>query len=158
MQDKSIEPHAKRLYFKTYLQLLENSVGSAAFRNFYMQAPDGTEFDAMDNGDNSCAFFVSSVLTLFKKLSGIHGTIEATLRDARLSGWEPVAERDMQPGDLLVWEPATESDGHEHIGFYLGDYTAVSTSSSQRIVVRHDAHYGDMTRTIQQVLRYSNWD
>ena len=36
----------KRLYFKTYLQFIKNSIGSQAYRNFYIQNPDGSEQDA----------------------------------------------------------------------------------------------------------------
>lgn len=152
------EAKPKRLYFKTYLQLVHNSVGTEMFRNFYIRTADGTEMDAMADGSDSCAFFVSAVLTLFKKHSGVHGTVASAIADLRHSGWQPAAESDMQPGDVIVWE-AIELEGtrYEHIGFYVGDGRAVSTSQSEKKVVEHDAHF-DGTRAIQQVFRQYDWE
>jgi hypothetical protein len=39
------------------------------FRNFYVRTDSGGEFDALDDGYNSCAFYVSSILAIFNKLS-----------------------------------------------------------------------------------------
>src|SRR5438309_2171997 len=92
----------KRLYFKTYLQLIKNSVGTKMFRSFYVYTPEKREFDALDSGGNSCAFFVSAVLVIFSKLGAIHGTVESTIKDLRESGW---SEGDNpQAGDILVWD------------------------------------------------------
>lgn len=156
-EDPLVAGRPKRLYFKTYLQLLHNSVGSQMFRNFYIQLPDGTKRDALSDGSNSCAFFVSSVLTLFKKLYGPHGTVDSTVKDLEHSGWQLVDVADKQAGDVLVWE-AIEIEGawYEHIGFYLGDDLAVSTSWTEKKVVEHAATFGGK-RAIKQVFRYPQW-
>jgi len=148
----------KRLYFKTYIQLIENAVGTAMFKNFYVQLADGTDIDAMDNGSDSCAFFVSSVLVLFKKVAGVHGTVANTLTDMQQSGWHAVAEKDMEPGDVVVWVPTPDSDGKQHIGFCIGDHMAISTSSKKQVVAKHDIRFGKEDRPIQQVLRQDHWD
>lgn len=100
----------KRLYFKTYVQLIRNSVGTEMFRNFYIQTADGEEMDALSDGSNSCAFFVSAVLTLFKKHTGVHGTVKSTVADLHRSGWQVVDKETMQAGDVVVWD-AVEIEG-----------------------------------------------
>lgn len=146
----------KRDYFKTYLQLIRNSVGSEMFRNFYVSTADRGEFDALDDGENSCAFYVSSVLVLFKKASGVHGTVQSTLEDINNSGWQEASEP--KPGDILVWEARDFSDGPKrHIGFYVGDNRAISTSRSAKKVAEHDMNFDD-NRKIEQIFRMNSWD
>lgn len=126
------------------------------FRNFYIRTAEGAEMDAMSDGSNSCAFYVSSVLTLFGKLSGPHGTVKSTLADLERSGWRIVGPEDMRPGDVLLWAPM-QIDGqwYEHLGFYLGDGRAVSTSWIEKKVIGHDARF-DGRRAIKQVFR-THW-
>ena len=146
----------RRLYFKSYIQLIHNSVGSNLFRNLYVETPERGEFDALDDGYNSCAFYVSSVLVIFKKLSGIHGTVVSTIRDLTESGWHEVSKP--QAGDVLVWEAQQFDDGlKEHIGFSLGNGRAVSTSWANKAVVVHDDVF-DGKRKITKILRQSDWD
>jgi hypothetical protein len=147
----------KRLLFQTYLQLIRNSVGTQMFRSFYIQVPDGSRVDALDDGSNSCAFYVSSVLTLFNKHSGVHGTVKSTIADLHHTGWRQVETGDMKAGDVILWD-AVEIDGasYEHVGFYIGDNRAVSTSWTEKKVVEHDVYF-DGARTIRDVFR-SDWD
>lgn len=147
----------KRLYFKTYVQLIRNSVGTEMFRNFYIQTADGEEMDALSDGSNSCAFFVSAVLTLFKKHTGVHGTVKSTVADLHRSGWQVVDKETMQAGDVVVWD-AVEIEGvwYEHIGFYVGDGRAVSTSWTEKKVVEHDVRF-DGARAVGQVFRHAEW-
>ncbi len=153
----SNEEKPKRLYFKTYLQLIKNSVGTEMFRNFYIQTSDGTEMDALSDGENSCAFYVSSVLTLFGKHTGVHGTVKSTVADLRHSGWREIAEADKQAGDILVWNTVGVGDErYEHIGFYIGEGRAVSTSSTEKRVVEHDASFDDL-RVVSNVFRH-DWE
>ena len=152
------DPKPKRLYFKTYLQLIHNSIGTAMFRNFYIETSEGIE-DALSDGDNSCAFFVSSVLTILKQLTGVHGTIKNTIEDLRKNNWQEVSEQDLCPGDVIVWSAMEFEDGaYEHIGFYTGDNKAVSTSQREKRVAEHDLHFGDVNRPIEYVFRQLRWD
>lgn len=150
------EEKPKRLYYKTYLQLIHNSVGTEMFRNFYIQTADGIEMDALSDGSNSCAFYVSSVLTLFGKHSGVHGTVKSTVADLHNSGWRKV--EDMQAGDVIIWD-AVELEGawYEHVGFYIGDNRAVSTSWTEKKVVEHDVFF-DGARSIGQIFRHHEWE
>ncbi len=151
------EEKPQRLYFKTYLQLIKNSVGTEMFRNFYIRTTNGAEMDALSDGSNSCAFYVSSVLTLFGKHSGVHGTVKSTAADLGHSGWQQVDEADMQAGDVIVWD-AVELEGefYEHVGFYIGDNRAVSTSWTEKKVVEHDLYF-EGARTIGSVFRHE-WE
>lgn len=123
------------------------------FRNFYIQTADGSEVDALSDGDNSCAFYVSSVLTLFGKHSGVHGTVRSTVTDLYNSGWQPVEQADIRPGDVIVWDDLDQEGAH--IGFYIGEGRAVSTSSTEKKVVEHDAQ-SDF-RAIGSVFRHQ-WE
>jgi hypothetical protein len=147
----------ERLNFKTYLAMIENAPGTNMFRHFYLRHPDGNEFDAIGDGENACAFFVSSMLKLFDKVQGVHGTVASTLRDLEESGWTQVPQP--EPGDVISWEPHQSPDGpHGHIGFYLGDNQAVSTSTSKKTVAIHDLHYGSQKRRIIAIYNYPKWD
>ncbi len=146
----------KRLYFKSYLKFVHNSVGTNSFRNFYVETPEQGVFDALDDGYNSCAFYVSAVLVIFKKLAGFHGTVASTVKDLQDSGWQLVDEP--QAGDVLVWEARQFDDGlKQHIGFSVGSGTAVSTSMTTKTPIEHDQTF-DNTRKIVQVFRLPHWD
>src|SRR5579872_5361294 len=86
------ENKLRRINFKTYLHMLGAAVGSSMFRHWYVESQQQGEFDAMKDGENSCAFFVSSILRIFDKVSAIHGTVESTVRDLQDSGWQTVSE------------------------------------------------------------------
>lgn len=139
---------------KTYLALIRNAVGSNLFRNLYVKDEHGSR-DILEGGDLSCAVFVSSILTLVGgKIDRPHATVSSTVQAMKDVGWSPVPTSDVQPGDVIVWEPITDPDGieHPHIGFSLGGSRAVSTSSTERTPVEHDASYGGK-RKIVEVLR-----
>jgi hypothetical protein len=148
----------KRLYFKTYLQLIKNSMGTRMFRNFYIQNSDAIERDAVSDGSDSCAFYVSSVLTIFKKISGVHGTVASTIEDLHQSDWREVEASDKKAGDIPVWEQVEISgQDFEHIGFYIGGGRAVSTSWTKKVVVEHSADFNS-TRAISHAFRCYDWN
>jgi hypothetical protein len=145
-----------RLYFKSYIKAIQNSVGTNLFRNLYVRTDEKGEFDALDDGADSCAFFVSAVLVIFKRITGIHGTVEGTIKDLRESGWIEVTET--QAGDIIVWEAQKfENSMQEHIGFSIGNNRAISTSWTKKTPVEHDQTFGS-TRKITQIFRMPNWD
>ncbi|HET7827436.1 MAG TPA: hypothetical protein VFK97_01040, partial [Candidatus Saccharimonadales bacterium] len=77
----------QRLYFESYIQLIRNSVGANTWRNFYVKTPSQDRFDALEDGDKSCAFFVSSILLMFKKVDSVHATVQSTVEDMKNHGW-----------------------------------------------------------------------
>lgn len=129
------------LVFDTYLVAIKNSIGSKTFRNFYARV-DGKKVDIMQNGELSCAFFVSSVLALFKFIKGAHATVDSTVKDLRKSGWKKISKPKI--GSVLIWEKADfgNNDAHKHIGFFIGDNKAVSNSNKLGYPVKHDWNFG----------------
>jgi len=145
----------KRLYFESYIQLIHNSVGSNLFCNFYVETPEKGKFDALDDGYNSCAFYVSAVLVIFKKISGIHGTVDSTLKDLQESGWIQVNEP--KEGDVIVWEAQQFDDGlKSHIGFSLGNGKTISISSTKKTPIEHSDTF-DGKRKIVNIFRQTDW-
>lgn len=126
---------------ETYLKMIENAVGARMFCSIFVRKNDtgGTE-DICQNGERSCAFFVSSLLTTCGLMNERIRTTVKGLREnlTYASGWERVAG-DVLPGDVLFWESMIFDDGSEceHVGFALNRHEAVSTSSKERMVVKH---------------------
>jgi hypothetical protein len=147
----------RRLQYKTYLQLVRNSVGSGMFRNWFLETPESGEFDAMQDGEDSCAFYVSGVLKIFDKIKSIHGTVDSTIKDLEESGWRKADEP--KAGDVLVWETRQYNEkSQRHIGFCTEAGKAVSTSWTQKIVVEHDLDFGGQHRAVEHVYRMEDWD
>jgi len=129
---RKVEP----LIFDTYLAVIKNSIGADIFRNFYAKV-NGKRTDIMKNGELSCAFFVSSILALAKLIKGLHTTVDSTVKDLKASGWKVTKQPKI--GSVIVWEKIDFGNGdfHKHIGFYIGNNKAISTSSKLRSPVRH---------------------
>ncbi|HUY62305.1 MAG TPA: hypothetical protein VMV50_00710 [Candidatus Paceibacterota bacterium] len=123
------------------MAVVRNSVGTRMFRNFYAKV-NGKDTDIMRDGDLSCAFFVSSVLSMFDLVKSVHGTVAGTIRDLEKSGWKEA--RTARAGDVIVWEPMLDERGerHSHIGFALGNGLAVSNASASGVPVRHSMTFG----------------
>lgn len=128
------------LLFPTYLSLIEGAVGSSMFRHSYAMV-DGEERDILEDGDLSCAFFVSSILTITRLSKEIHATVSGTLRDMEASGWTNIAEP--RVGAVLVWEAQEQARGpHEHIGFCISDTEAVSNDWITKVPTKQHITYG----------------
>jgi len=146
---------------KNYLGLIENSCGSRMFRNLYLQDKNGFIFDAAEEGNLGCGYYVSAVLKIFDKIKGLHATVSGTEKDLLENGWKEIVTgkwpEDLEKGDVLVWEKSVNADGngHAHIGFYIGEGLAISNSSENGFPIKHDYQYGGK-RVISKVLR-GNW-
>jgi hypothetical protein len=124
---KKVDQKITPLLFETYLAVVKNSVGSKMLRNFFARV-SGKRKDVMNNGELSCAFYVSSVLALFKYCKAPHGSVDSTVGDLRKSGWK-VAKKPVV-GSVLVWSKMDfgKNDAHKHIGFYIGKDRAISNN------------------------------
>ncbi len=141
--------------FKSYLQMIRNSVGTHMFRNFYVLR-DGKMFDAVQNGGRSCALFVSSILVIFKKIGSFHNTVYSTVKDLRASGWQEVT--DLKPGDVIVWEAKEGETGfYAHIGFHIGDGKAISTSDDSGTPIVHHENQSHKWTEIARIYRLPEW-
>lgn len=146
MENKTIK--IKLLTRQNYLQTIKNSVGTKMFRNSYASV-DGKKEDITKNGELSCALYVSSILKLFDLIKEKHTTVNGAVSDMLKNGWHQTKKPML--GDILIWE---EKDGHQHIGFYVGNYKAISNSSEKRAPSVHHYTFGQRKRKITQILTH----
>lgn len=121
--------------------MIKNSVGCNLFRNFYAKVGK-KKVDITQDGVLSCAFFVSSILFLFKLIKKPHTTVNKTVKDLKQSGWKQI--RKPKIGSILVWETLKFDGGdiHKHIGFYICNQKAISNSFKKRRPVIHHWTFG----------------
>jgi len=112
---------------KNYLHMIKNSVGSNMFRNLYVIDEQGNQFDATENGNKSCAIYVTAILKLFDKIDRLHSTASGTYKYISSSiNWSKTDKPIM--GDLVFWDKTDSSTGH--VGFFLDNNTAISNIDS----------------------------
>ncbi len=115
--------------------LIKNSLGSKFFRSLYFF--DGKKSrDILENGELSCAFYVSVILRILGLIKEPHATVDGLIKDIEYSGWQKIDK--LQKGAVIVWEP---KNGHKHIGFYLGKGRAASNSSIKKSPTIHSINY-----------------
>ncbi|MDE2498580.1 MAG: hypothetical protein KGL56_00185 [Alphaproteobacteria bacterium] len=127
----------------SYLAMVENSEGSRMFRNrFYII--DGQSLDVLEDGDLSCAEYVSSVLYLFGLIAGIHTTVVGCVEDMLSHGWQAIPEP--RQGAIIHWDFKKLDDGtrgkNRHLGFYWDAEAAYSNDPVTRAILRHHPTYG----------------
>lgn len=141
------------ILFDTYLALIQNSLGTKMFRNFYAIYEDKKQ-DLTQNGDLACAFYVSFVLHNFGLTKEPHLTVNGTQKDMEESGWERIEQP--KPGVVIIWASREFDDGpHKHIGFAISDNQAVSTNSQTGEVYQHEIS-DDSTRLVESLWWHSS--
>lgn len=129
--------------FASYMAAVENSVGSNLFRNLYFKIK-GESIDVLEDGDLSCAVFVTSLLYLFDLIEEKHTTVNGTIEDIEKFGWYKITEP--KKGAIILWGFKKKDDGtqgkHRHVGFYIDEETAISNDSDSRVVWKHHPTYG----------------
>ena len=143
---------------ETYLKAIENSIGSTQYRSLMVREEESGEVrDILEDGNLSCAYFVSSVLLLFGMINKQRATVASLRRfvseDDR---WNEVeVETEVRPGDVVFYRERTFPDGepHAHVGFVLSPTEAASTSYREKCVVKHSLEY----HPIDSIWRYS-WE
>jgi hypothetical protein len=126
---------------ETYLKTITNSIGSRLFNSKIVQYPDGRIADILNNGELSCAFFVSGILKLYDLVPRTRSTVSNFAADLEQNEkFVEITETDLQPGDIIFWGEYLFKDGepHKHVGFYVGENQAVSTNYSKGEVVKHN--------------------
>jgi hypothetical protein len=133
-------------YQKTFLSFVLNSVGSNCFRNFYATIDIQNE-DVLQDGELSCAFFVSFVLSGFKMIKNPHTTVQSTIKDLQTSDfWQEINNQEYLLGDVIVWEKLDfnekseenlEQNWHGHIGFAISQTEAISNNSKTKNPQKH---------------------
>lgn len=114
---------------ESLLAVLEGSLGTAMFRTLYRTLDSGLD-DVIDDGDLACAFYLSTILSMFGLTSGgVHTTVRLTLDDMEASGWVKVETP--EPLAVVLWGEKQGDDGrrHFHIGFCVDETTAIEHSA-----------------------------
>ena len=137
------------MVYDSYLKMIKNSVGTKMFRNLYLKKGD-RKIDATEDGELSCAYFVSNVLLIWGLISKGHATIKGTRKDMENNGWERVSEKEIKPGDVVVWEDKKSTKGriYSHIGFYVGSEETISHSDGVKAISAHHWTYNNQRRII----------
>lgn len=129
----------------SYTAMIQNSVGAKLFKNLYFRI-DGKSLDVLDDGDLSCAMYVSTILHTFGLMKELHTTVVRTLEDLKESGWYEIKEP--KKGAVIHWGFKKKDDGtqgkHHHVGFYIDPETAISNDSDTRVVWKHHPTYGTL--------------
>jgi hypothetical protein len=145
---KKTKPTVKHLPRESLLAFAKNSVGSAAYKN-YFAFYNGSKSDLVGGGSSSCAFFISNALRMFGSVREGHLTVDSTVVDLIKCGAVAVGLRSIEPGDVLIW---AKRNNHKHIGFYVGQNQAISTSAKTRRISKHHYTYGG-SRKIEAAFR-----
>ncbi len=128
-----------RLVAKNLVYTIKTVVGSDLFRHIYVRDQAGKEFDALEDGQASCALAVSGVLALNGLIDRPHATVATTLQKMQEAGWKPT--QDPKPGDVVHW-PFGKNE-HEHIGFCAEEDRYVSNSEIEHRPVVHGVALSD---------------
>ncbi len=158
----------KPLLYKSYLQTIINSVGSTQYRNFYVYDTEKYQYgdangikDVLENGNLSCAIFVSNILHMFSGFSKLidipHSPITTTIKDMERNGWYEID--DLKVGAILKWQAIDYgvTGWHYHIGFYIGNDEAVSNDYKQSKISKHSHNYNG-TRKIEKIYWHDSLD
>lgn len=129
-----------RLYYKNYLATIKALPTSKMFQHLYVVDENDREFDAAKNGRLSCALVVSSVLQLFNWIDGFtHATAKSTVEAMLKNGWYEIDKP--KQGDIVHYPKG--ADGHEHIGFWMGDNLVISNLSKKTTPAKHEPQMKD---------------
>ncbi len=140
----------KILVRENYLSMIKNSVGSNTFKNFFAEV-DGVKKDISENGNLSCALFVSNILLINKLITEGHANVKSTIVDMQKNSWEEIS--DLREGAVLHWEGVDfgATGVHEHIGFYIGNDQAISNSPELGHPITHHLTF-ENTRAVKTIL------
>lgn len=140
MPDKNLE----KLVLKSLLAAANGAIGSGMFQQLFVRdRTTGRVRDVMNNGELSCAYFISSLLLIFGLIDRAHATVATTVASLKEAGWQetqlPV------PGAIAVWP---ELHGHEHIGIVVDDDMAISNAQTTRAPKQHSLTLADSRKPV----------
>lgn len=140
---------------KTYLQMIKNSAGTKLFKSYFMGDKNGKRVvDIYENGQKSCAAFVSSILYLNGLIDAPHATVQKTSEKMIQFGWKKIDNKNIKPGDVIIWEKMKINHGeNKHNGFVLNKNQAISNDYYKRQIIKHHITYNNK-RKIEEVFRF----
>jgi len=118
---------------ESLLEVLKGSIGSSMFRKLYRLRGNVMIEDVINDGDLACAFFVSTILSMFGLISGgVHTTVRVTLEDMKESGWRQA--KTAHALAVVVWGEKQGDDGspHLHIGICINEHSAIEHSAKTK--------------------------
>ncbi len=130
----------KILKKESYIKMIENSIGNKLFNSLIIREEDGTIRDLLNDGEYSCALFVSSILFLHSLTSRSRSTVNNLEKDLSENPLFTIINNNtIESGDVIIWESVTYEDGSQnrHVGFAISNTEAISTSYIEKCVVQH---------------------
>jgi hypothetical protein len=129
---------------KQLIFFLESSIGKTFWQRWYIHYEKEESIrDVVGGGNLSCAFFVSSLLTLLSLLKKpqVHTFVSTLIESIEESGWEKT--HTPLPLSIVYWGEKKGESGkmHQHIGFILNEKTAVSMQSTTGTPQKHTVDY-----------------
>jgi len=146
------KPKASFALFRSYMAAIKNSAGTKIFKNLYYNEIDGRVIDVLQNGNLSCAYYVTSILYHFKLIDEMRLGVAETAEAMKRAGWK-IIEKPV-PGSVIVWEEKffkSSGKSHMHIGFYLGKGKAMSNSSKGKSPLIHFWRYNLEPRNYRKI-------
>lgn len=121
--------------------LLLNSLGTNQYRAYYLEQ-DGEAVDVTQDGELSCAFFVSAILRMATLpdepplIESVCLNNEALIEQLVVAGWEEVDLNTSppKPGMVVIYD---WQDGHRHSGVVCAPDEVISNSSELRQPDKH---------------------
>jgi len=137
------------LIYDSYLKMIKNSIGTKMFRNLYLE-DNKKKIDITEDGNLSCAFFVSNILLIWKLISEGHATIRGAIKDMGKNGWKKILLKEIKPGDVVVWDEKKSRKGRicSHIGFYAGNEKTISHSDGIKAINSHHWTYNNRRKIV----------
>jgi hypothetical protein len=128
------------MLLETLLTVVKKSAGTKMFQTIYAKV-NGRKKDITEDGNLSCAFYVSNVLATFGLIDQGHSTVSGTITAMQKAGWQETKK--LKPGVVIVWDKPTDgSFQNKHIGFYIGDDQAVSNIWQKKTPGIHHVTFG----------------
>jgi hypothetical protein len=133
--------------------VIEESIGNKIWQYFPIIRKDG-RVDVINRGRLGCYLYVS-MINIMTALSETHPGTWVAQAEEQLSesGWFQVQGTPRSVTDIVIWG---EQDGHQHIGFYMGDDMAISMHddpddpTGPRTPRRHHLTF-EGTRAVEQI-------
>jgi hypothetical protein len=126
---------------ETYLKMLTNSINTKLFNTIIVKDELGEVKDILNDGEYSCALFVSSILFLHSLTYKTRSTVLNLEKDLSENPLfiQISNQSEIESGDVLIWESVTYEDGSQnrHVGFAISDTEAVSTNYIEKCVTKH---------------------
>ena len=88
--------------------MIQSSIGSSLWRHLYITKEDGTSKDILQDGNVSCAFYVSSLLKQFNLSPATYANVKSLCTALLEYGWKEIPREnkieDIPLGSLILWK------------------------------------------------------